>query len=75
MDSGLPTRFLLLTMVHNLDEETARRCKQVQEQHIEQLESEAQKQLDQTKHGGNALIASMTVRQVLEIERNEQSAK
>ncbi|QLQ79985.1 hypothetical protein HG537_0C06340 [Torulaspora globosa] len=62
-------------MVYNVDEETAKRCKQAQEQYIEQLESEAQKQLDQTKHGGNATIGSMTIREVLEIERNEQSAE
>lgn len=39
---------------------------------MEQLETEAQKQLDRERHGTDALTASMTVREVLEIERNEQ---
>lgn len=50
-------------------EETAANCKQVQEQYVAQLESEAEKQTDQTRHGG-AKVASLTIREILEMERS-----
>lgn len=51
------------------DELAAEQCRRIQRESVEQLENEARQQLDDSKHGKHEAAASMTIREVLELER------